>query len=191
MHEDQLQTWHDTFRLWLQNVETPENAAARLATLGASEEVIKTVLARHRREAGAIIEQPIPVGITDVENGQPILTDATVFGVAASVRFPLPDLVTTAVAESAAGGTLDAALVEIRNALITDAFQGTDSFWIEATDGSGVVQIRLRDFLGFNTANFASGRTITVGRGLLVPADSGTNRWVFTPRDPGDMATVP
>ena len=131
------------------------------------------------------------LGVTDVVNGQPLLTEASVFGLVSAVRFPLPQVVSTAEARSALGGTLDAALVEIRDATITDSFQGAGAYWVEANDGSGVVQVRLKDFLGFNSANFATGRTITVGRGLLVPSDTGTDQWVLTPRETGDVTTSP
>lgn len=130
------------------------------------------------------------VGTTALDQGQPVLTnEASLFQVEGSVRFPTADLVSTGAADEAQGGTLDAALVEVRGAVISSTSEDSDSFYATASDGSGALRIRLKGFLGYNTDSFTPGRTISFARGLLVPAGGG--RWDLTPRGPSDIATVP
>jgi uncharacterized protein YjdB len=101
------------------------------------------------------------VGKVAAFDGQPVIDDPTVFLLGFS-RVPPPEVVSTFEANAARAGTLDAALVSVANARITDT----------AT------------VAGFNRIPYVPGTVLNV-TGLLVPDGSGS--WVLKPRGPGDV----
>lgn len=125
------------------------------------------------------------LGVSSSRAGQPTLDNAVVsrFGQRPA---PIPLPVSTATAANASGGTLDAGLVVITGAIISDTATVAPDFKVVGTDGSGPVTVILDGNINFNRANFRPGRTMNV-RGVLVP--DGLGGWVLKPRDTGD-ATV-
>ena len=102
--------------------------------------------------------------------------DEVTFGVlVSSAQLVTPDEVTTADAADANGGLLDAALVRIRNAEITDTATvgGHFRFWTD--DGTDSVELVIRDFLvpGIDKTAFRPDTVwhIREATGLLSPVD--------------------
>jgi hypothetical protein len=130
------------------------------------------------------------VGITARDEGQPILTQVRPSILVDDAVLVAPVELTTSAAASAAGGTLDAALVRIEDAAVVSAVALGPHYLVTANDGSGPVEILLRDFLGFDRGPLVPGTaTITRGVGLLVPVQvgPGQTRWRITPRSQGDL----
>ena len=130
--------------------------------------------------------------ITD--NGRPALDEVTPFVLVTLAALVTPTEVTTFEAGTADGGPLDAALVRIRDAEITDTSTTVDGhfrFWTD--DGTDSVEFVIRDFLvpGVNTALFRPDTIFRIQQatGLLSPYDdgSGTVRWRFLPRGGSDI----
>lgn len=126
------------------------------------------------------------------DNGRPALRDVTPYILIPQAALVLPIEVSVARAATADGGSLDAAFSRIRDAEITDTTtnaQGHFRFW--AIQGSDSVEIVLRSFLGFNTAQFRPDTVVRLDRlaGLLSPFDDGGGdiRWRMLPRTPGDV----
>ncbi len=125
---------------------------------------------------------------------QPILASATVFRIGPSDVLVTPIEVGTGEAALAGAETLDAELVRIRNAVILDTIPDGGNLRVVANDGSGPVELLLREFLTFNRTQLVPGASILVqGAGLLVPHDDGTGqiRWRITPRAQGDLQVAP
>jgi hypothetical protein len=130
------------------------------------------------------------IGRTAKDAGLPILQDVRPFRLVAQAVFVQPVEVTSAEAASATGGDLDAALVRIRNALIEDTTSIGTNLVVRADDGSGPVELVLRDFLNFNRTLFNPDSTRFVEAvGLLVPLQVGAGqvRWRMTPRGGADL----
>ncbi|UCG85496.1 MAG: OB-fold nucleic acid binding domain-containing protein [Gemmatimonadota bacterium] len=133
------------------------------------------------------------VGTVASRNGQKVIDGATVFflGVA---QVPVPGKVTTGVAASADAGRLDAALVRIDSARISDTVTVNQDFVITINDGSGAIDVVLDDDVGFNLDLFTvpgpvPGAYLKV-TGLLVP--TGMGDWQVKPRFDVDLdLTVP
>lgn len=125
------------------------------------------------------------LGMVSSRAGQPTLDQATIsrFG-ARPAPIPLP--ISTGVAATASGGTLDAGLVVITGALISDTATIAPDFRVIGSDGSGPITVLLDGNINFVRTNFRPGRTMNV-RGVLVP--NGTGGWMLKPRDTND-ATV-
>ena len=105
----------------------------------------------------------------------------------------LPSEVTTTAAGSASGGTMDGALVRIRNAELADTSTTTAGhfrFW--ADDGSDSVEVWIRDFLAIDSRTFPPDSVVRISQmtGLLTPYDDGTGavRWRLMPRGGGDIS---
>ncbi|MGQ0702886.1 MAG: hypothetical protein ACT4PM_07105 [Gemmatimonadales bacterium] len=124
------------------------------------------------------------IGTVSSRAGQPVLDQASIIRLATRPA-PIPLIVTTAVAASAQNGALDAALVQITGAIITDTATIAPDFRVVGDDGSGPITLVLDLFMGFNRAVFVPGRSMTA-RGVLVP--TGTGQWELKPRVPGDVA---
>jgi hypothetical protein len=92
--------------------------------------------------------------------------------------------VSTATAATANAGLLDAGLVQITGAIVSDTATVAPDFRITASDGSGSLTIILDGNLTFFRGNFRVGRSINV-KGVLVPDGSGS--WTLKPRDPSDV----
>jgi hypothetical protein len=133
------------------------------------------------------------VGTVALRNGQKVVDRAAAYflGVA---QVPVPGKITTGVAASADAGQLDAALVRIDSARITDTMTVNQDFVATIDDGSGSVDVVLDNDVGFNQGLFAvpglvPGTYLKV-TGLLVPTGSGD--WQLKPRSDFDVSlTVP
>ncbi len=123
------------------------------------------------------------IGTTSTRAGQPTL-DQAIITTLGNRPAPVPFPVSTAVAASAMNGVLDAALVQITGAVISDTGTVAPDFRVVASDGSGTLTILLDSEGGFNTSIFRPGRTVNA-RGVLVP--TGTGQWQFKPRNSGDI----
>ena len=135
------------------------------------------------------------LGRTVIRDGQPMLEADTVPSVILVPRatVPVPVGVTTSTAAAADGGSLDAALVTITGADISDtASIGTD-FLFTADDGSGPVRVVLRSFLGRSTSDLRPDTTVRVARatGMLSPHDDGSGvvRWRLLVRSASELVT--
>jgi hypothetical protein len=122
------------------------------------------------------------LGVSSSRAGQPTLDNALIsrFG-ARPAPIPLP--LSTGVAATASGGLLDAGLVVITGALISDTATIAPDFRVIGSDGSGPITVILDGNINFLRSNFRPGRTMNI-RGVLVP--DGAGGWVLKPRDPND-----
>jgi hypothetical protein len=123
------------------------------------------------------------LGLTSTRSGQPTLDNAIIsrFG-ARPAPIPLP--VATITAVTANNGVLDAGLVLITGALISDTSTVAPDFRVVASDGTGDLTIILDGNIPFARANFRPGRSMNI-RGVLVPDGAGS--WQLKPRDTGDV----
>lgn len=121
--------------------------------------------------------------------GQPALDDVTVF-VVSPTFVPTASTVTTAAASTAVGGTLDAALVRILDAAVTDTATVDGHLMMTIDDGSGLVFVRLDRAADaafrppFPAALYVAPNRFDVV-GVLVP--SGTGQWIVRPRSSLDL----
>ena len=79
---------------------------------------------------------------------------------------------------------LDAALIRLTGANITDTATVSPDFRVTITDGTGSLQMILDANLPFPRGAFAPGRTMQAV-GVLVP--DGVGGWVIKPRQLGDV----
>jgi len=123
------------------------------------------------------------LGITSSRAGQPTLDLALIsrFGQRPP---PIPLAVSTLNASTASGGILDAGLVQITGAIISDTLTIAPDFRITVSDGSGNLNIVIDGNLPIPRSVFRPGRSMNV-RGVLVPAGFGV--WTLKPRDAGDI----
>lgn len=123
------------------------------------------------------------LGTTGLRAGQPVLEEALI-AILAPRTPPTGIAVTTGAASTAAVGTLDAALVQVNPAVVTDTATIGSDFRVLATDGTGELTILLDGRPGFVTAEFYPGRSLDVV-GVLVP--DGLGSWRLKPRNPADI----
>jgi hypothetical protein len=116
-------------------------------------------------------------------SGQPTL-DAALPLVLAITTVPAPPTVTSAAAATAVGGGLDAALVRVLSAGVTDTATSAGDFTATADDGSGPIVIVFDRAIAFNLAPYVPGAVLDVV-GLLVPTGGGS--WVLKPRSDADL----
>jgi hypothetical protein len=123
------------------------------------------------------------LGTSSMRDGQPTLDLALIsrFG---SRPAPIPFSVSTANANTALGGTLDAALVQVIGAIVSDSMTVSPDFHVTASDNTGPIVIVLDANLPFARTQFRPGRSLNV-RGVLVP--NGAGAWRLKPRDTGDV----
>lgn len=123
------------------------------------------------------------LGVTATRLGLPVLDNVSLarFGVRPA---PVPIAVSTGSAATATNGTLDAALVQVTGAIISDTSTVAPDFLVRGSDGSGDLEILLDGNINFFRANFRIGRSMNA-RGVLVP--DGLGRWRLKPRDTGDV----
>ncbi len=132
------------------------------------------------------------LGRVVIDNGRPALDEVTPFVLITQAALVLPTETSTGIAATADGAVLDAALVRIRDAEITDTTTAVDGhfhFW--ANDGSDSIEVVIRDFLGLNNSAFRPDTVIRISQtiGLLSPFDDGTGavRWRLLPRGGADI----
>jgi hypothetical protein len=123
------------------------------------------------------------LGLTSSRAGQPTLDNALISRLAQRPA-PIALSVATGTAATANVGTLDAALVQITGALISDTATVAPDFKVVASDNSGNLNIILDGNINFNRSAFRPGRGIIV-KGVLVP--DGQGGWSLKPRDVSDV----
>jgi hypothetical protein len=132
-------------------------------------------------------------GRTATDQGVAVLDGQAVFRLGGASEVPTPIALSTGEAAGAQGGSLDAALVRIRDADILDVTdEGDDGVVLNIDDGSGVLALRFREFLGADP-DLIDPETdrISVCVGLLVPTRTGqTVAWEIRPRAQSDVAIV-
>jgi uncharacterized repeat protein (TIGR01451 family) len=131
------------------------------------------------------------LGRTAIEDGQPVLSQVTPFVLVQLATVPVRVESSTDEAASAGGGPLDAALVRIQRAEISDTATVNGDFHFTADDGSGPVEVVLRQFLGINPSPLRPDTIVRIQQatGLLTPHDvgGGTLRWRLLPRAGSDV----
>lgn len=123
------------------------------------------------------------LGITSSRAGQPTL-DQSIIARFATRPAPIPLPVSTGTAATASNGALDAALVQITGAIISDTATIAPDFRVVVSDGTGSLSMILDARHNFPRNVFAPGRSLNA-RGVLVP--DGVGGWVFKPRGLGDV----
>ncbi len=123
------------------------------------------------------------LGVTSTRAGQPTLDNAAIARFALRPP-PIPLAVSTATAATAGGGALDAGLVQITGATISDTLTIAPDFRIIVSDGSGNLNMIIDGNLQIPRTIFGPGRSMNV-RGVLVP--DGLGGWTLKPRDGGDI----
>jgi hypothetical protein len=123
------------------------------------------------------------LGLTSSRAGQPTLDNALIskFGQRPP---PTPLDISTGTAATANIGALDAALVRITGALISDTATVAPDFRVVASDGTGTLNIILDANISFIRSAFRPGRSMIV-KGVLVP--DGQGGWSLKPRDLSDV----
>ncbi len=117
-------------------------------------------------------------------SGQPTLDDAQPFLLAIAV-VPPPEETEAATAADADGGRLDAALVRVLDATITDTLTNAGDFILTVTDGSGSLDVLLDKDVAFADLGPFLPDSVIDATGVLVP--SGTGDWVLKPRSDADL----
>lgn len=120
----------------------------------------------------------VVLGRTGVRATQPVLTQSRVIRLATRPA-PIPSPVSTATAASANNGLLDAALIQITSALISDTVTVAPNFHVTVSDGTGNLIVVLDANIPFLRTAFAPGRFMNT-RGVLVP--DGAGQWRLKPR---------
>lgn len=128
-----------------------------------------------------------------VNNGRPALSEVSAVVLISSAAIVDPVDVATGVAATAQDTTLDAALVRVQAAEISDTSTTGDGdfhFWLD--DGSDSVEVVVRDFLGVDHSAIRPDTTVRVARltGLLSPVEGGGGAitWRILPRTGSDIA---
>ncbi|MGD8277148.1 MAG: hypothetical protein PVH00_03935, partial [Gemmatimonadota bacterium] len=100
----------------------------------------------------------------------------------------LPDTVTTTIAATADGGAIDANLVRVLNAAITDTITDpAGNRVLTVDDGSGAVRVILSRNQNWAPVNqFTLGATLEAS-GVLVPDPANNTVWVLKPRTRSDV----
>ena len=124
------------------------------------------------------------LGVIDTFDGQPVLAEVITFDIAAAA-VPVGQRVTTEVAAGADAGRLDAALVEVNNALINDTATVAGDLVLSVDDNTGPLDVVLdADIIFRLTATFVPGAVLRA-TGLLVP--NGPDTWALKPRFDADL----
>jgi hypothetical protein len=124
------------------------------------------------------------IGITSTRAGQPTLDNANISRLPLSQPQPVPLPVSTGTAATAANGGLDAALVRLTGAVISDTATISPDFRVTVSDGTGSLRMILDANIPFPRAAFAPGRSMQAV-GVLVP--DGIGGWAIKPRSLGDV----
>jgi hypothetical protein len=125
------------------------------------------------------------LGRVAARDGQPVLDRGQVIILAVGDQ-PGPVTVSTAQAASADGGRLDAALVRIGDATISDSATVNGDYVVTVADTSGtaVLVVFDQDATGLDPAGFVPG-VVMDATGLLVP--DGAGAWRVKPRTTADV----
>lgn len=124
------------------------------------------------------------LGKMAARDGQPVLDGAQATVLVAGPGRPA-ETVTTALAATADGGRLDAALVKILNGTIgTDTATVNGDYVLSVDDGSGAVTVVFDKDASLTRTGYAPGKVIDA-TGVLVP--DGTGSWRLKPRSNTDL----
>ena len=129
------------------------------------------------------------LGTVAIRDGQTVIANVTPANLGAGF-LPLAASVTTAVAATAQGGQLDAALARVTEATVIDVATVAGDFRVRVNDGSGVLEVLLDRDTGFQTGNLVPTRVLTV-TGVLVPIPAAEGGgWRLKPRQQSDIVVV-
>lgn len=123
------------------------------------------------------------LGVTGSRAGQPTL-DLSVISRFGTRPPPIPLPLGTGIAANAQNGALDAGLVQITGAVISDTVTVAPDFKVTVSDGTGSLEMILDGNLPFPRTQFRPGRSMSA-TGVLVP--NGVGGWYFKPRQLGDV----
>lgn len=123
------------------------------------------------------------LGVTASRAGQPTLDNATISRFATRPE-PVPLPVSTGTASTASNGVLDAALIRLTGATISDTATVSPDFRVTISDGTGSLRMILDANIAFPRSQFIPGRSMQAV-GVLVP--DGVGGWVIKPRQLGDV----
>lgn len=124
------------------------------------------------------------LGTVAVRNGQPVLEAAEIVLLIPGINATIVDTITTAEAAAARAGVLDADLVRIEAAGVTDSASVGGDYTVTVDDGSGPVTVVIDSVLALNPTAVVPGDSLRVN-GVLVP--TGTGGWVLKPRITSDL----
>ena len=144
---------------------------------------IRITSARHRpgRTGNNIGDSVLVLGTSGVDRGQPVLI-AGLFSSLGTRPTPLAIPTTVVEARNARSGALDAALIQITLAKITDTLTTGPDFLLRIADPADLgttTDVVVDSLLGIPRSGWRPGFGITV-RGVLVPKGDGT--WILKPR---------
>ncbi len=126
------------------------------------------------------------LGLIAMRDGQPILTQVTPTVLVSNRPIPDPPVVTTESAADANDGILDAALVRVSNAVVTDtATLANGDFRVRVNDGSGPVDVVISRNLGLRLTAYVPNARFDI-TGVLVPTAGGA-AWLIRPRAQTDL----
>ncbi len=131
------------------------------------------------------------LGRVGLEEDRVVLTSGQGFRVGGSETAPSPLIVTSQEARAARGGGLDAALVRVENASVTDVRTADGTIVATADDGSGGVQIRIPQghLTGAGLSVLEVGATLSVN-GFLEPRAGAPGSWELRTRSGADLEVV-
>ncbi len=149
---------------------------------------IRITSARHRagRTGNNVGDSVLVVGTSGTSLGQPVLL-AGLFTSLGTQLAPIAAPTTVVEAHNAKNGTLDAALVLITGARITDTLTTGPDFLVRIADPADLTvttDVVVDSLLGIPRTVWRPGLAITV-RGVLVPKGDGT--WILKPRGGPDI----
>ncbi len=148
--------------------------------------------ARHRpgRTGNNVGDSVSVLGTTGADKGQPVLING-LFGTLAEGPAPVPVAVSVAEVATAKGGTLDAALVRVTGAKISDTMTTLPDYLVRIADAGNaatLADVVIDSLIPVPAGLFRPGLTISA-TGVLVPRGNGT--WILKPRGGGDVTLAP
>lgn len=123
------------------------------------------------------------LGVTASRAGQPILDQAIISKFGARPA-PNPLIIATNIAATASNGSLDAALVQVVGATISDTATVTPDYKVTVSDGTGSLAILLDVSQPHVRSNYRPGRQVNAV-GVLTP--DGNGGWLLRPRGTFDI----
>lgn len=152
---------------------------------------IRITSARHRagRTGNNVGDSVLVVGTSGSDHGQPVILSGLFTSLGAQPA-PIATPTTVVEAHNARNGALDAALVQITLARITDTLTTGPDFLLRIADPADLnvtTDVVVDSLLGIPRSVWRPGLGITV-RGVLVPKGDGT--WILKPRGGPDITLV-
>ena len=123
-------------------------------------------------------------GFIAAEAGQPVLREA-IAEVMAIGNSPAPEAATLAAAANAGSGRLDAALVRLPSAEVTDTITLGRDYGLALTAGSDTIRVVLDADAGFAPGQYEMGARLEI-TGVLIPNATG-RQWIIKPRSRNDV----